>query len=160
MLEIRPITANDADALLEFMGDPAVARWLRPAGQEGPFTHSECEATVARKVAHWTAHGFGTSLGFRDQRCVGWSHLQHCRAGGRSEVDIGWAVVSDLWGLGIGTALGEHALASARDLGLERIVAFTLPENGASRRVMEKLALRYERDITYAGRPHVLYATP
>lgn len=160
MLEIRPVTPEDVEALLEFLGDPQVARWLRPAGQEGPFTRAECEATVARKVAHWTAHGFGASLGFWDGRCVGWSILQHCKAGGRSEVEIGWAVVSDMWRRGIATELGRHALASARDVGFERAVAFTLPDNVASRGVMEKLGLRYERDITHAGRPHVLYATP
>jgi RimJ/RimL family protein N-acetyltransferase len=42
-------------------------------------------------------------------------------------------------------------------LGLEEIVAFTLPHNVASRRVMEKVGFRYERDIEWAGLPHVLY---
>ena len=37
------------------------------------------------------------------------------------------------------------------------IVAFTLTTNGASRRVMEKLGFRFERDIIHAGLPHVLY---
>jgi RimJ/RimL family protein N-acetyltransferase len=36
-------------------------------------------------------------------------------------------------------------------------VSFTLPHNAASRRVMEKAGLTYERDITHAGLPHVLY---
>ena len=42
-------------------------------------------------------------------------------------------------------------------LGLLEIVAFTLPDNIASRRVMEKAGFRYERDIVHAGLPHVLY---
>jgi len=159
VLEFRPATAVDVEALLEFLGDPEVARWLRPAGMEGPFTRTECETTLARKVAHWTAHGFGPSFGFVDGRCVGWSILQHTRATGRSEVEIGWAVISDMWGQGIATQLGQHALTGARDLGFERVVAFTRVDNVASRRVMERLGLQYERDFTYAGRPHVLYAT-
>lgn len=159
MLEIRPAAPGDADALLEFLGDPDVARWLRPAGLDGPFTRAECEATIARKAAHWTAHGFGTSLGFWDGRCVGWAILQHSRVADRSEVEIGWAVASDLWGRGIATQLGRHALSGASDAGFERIVAFTRPDNVASRRVMEKLGLSYERDFTHAGLPHVLYAT-
>lgn len=160
MLEVRPPTPEDVEALLEFLGDPEVARWLRAAGQEGPFTRAECEATLARKVAHWAAHGFGASLGFVDARCVGWSILQHARVSGRSEVEIGWAVVSDMWGRGIATELGRHALASAGEAGFERVVAFTRPDNFASRRVMDKLGLRYERDIEHAGLPHVLYVTP
>ncbi len=42
-------------------------------------------------------------------------------------------------------------------LGLEDVVAFTLTANKASRRVMEKVGMRYERDITHAGLPHVLF---
>jgi RimJ/RimL family protein N-acetyltransferase len=43
------------------------------------------------------------------------------------------------------------------DLDLDELVAFTLPENVRSRRVMEKAGLFYERDIVHAGLPHVLY---
>ena len=37
------------------------------------------------------------------------------------------------------------------------IVCFTLPTNRASQRVMEKVGFVYERDITHANLPHVLY---
>lgn len=37
------------------------------------------------------------------------------------------------------------------------LVAFTLPHNAASRRVMEKAGFAYERDTEHAGLPHVLY---
>jgi RimJ/RimL family protein N-acetyltransferase len=40
---------------------------------------------------------------------------------------------------------------------LERIVAFTLPHNKASRTVMEHCVFTYNRDITHANLPHVLY---
>src|ERR1700761_8519599 len=156
MLEIRPMTGDDGDALFEVLGDAEVARWLRPAGVEGAFTRSECEATAARKAAHWTAHGFGTSLAFSAEQCVGWSILQHSLVAGRSEVEIGWAVASEFWGRGIATALGRHGLESARAAGFERVVAFTRTDNLASRRVMEKLGLRYEQDFVHAGLPHVL----
>ena len=43
------------------------------------------------------------------------------------------------------------------DLDLEEVVAFTLPDNIASRRVMEKAGFAYDRDIQRAGLPHVLY---
>jgi RimJ/RimL family protein N-acetyltransferase len=36
-------------------------------------------------------------------------------------------------------------------------VAFTLPTNTGSRRVMEKLGFHYEREISRAGLAHVLY---
>lgn len=159
MLEIRPVTPDDTDALLQILGDPEVAHWLRAAGQTGPFTRAECEEIIVRKVAHWAAHGFGMSLGFRDGRCVGRSTIGYSLVDGRGELEIGWAVARDSWGQGFATELGRHALAAARDAGFEYVVAFTRPENLASRRVMEKLGLIYERDFTHGGHPHVLYAT-
>jgi ribosomal-protein-alanine N-acetyltransferase len=159
MLEIRRVMPDDTDALLQILGDPEVAQWLRPAGQSGPFTRAECEGIIVKKVAHWTAHGFGMSLGFSDGRCVGRATVQHSLVAGLSEVEVGWAVVRDSWGRGLATQLGRHALADARAAGFERIVAFTRPENLASRRVMEKLGLNYERGFSHNGHPHVLYAT-
>ena len=40
---------------------------------------------------------------------------------------------------------------------LERIVAFTLPHNQASRGAMEHCGFKYQRDFVHAGLPHVLY---
>jgi ribosomal-protein-alanine N-acetyltransferase len=157
VIVLRPVAVDDAQNLLELLSDPEVAVWLRGAGQEGPFDLDECASIVRQKVAHWTAHGFGMSLAFVGDRCVGRAIAQHNRVAGRSEVEIGWAVVSDMWGQGIATKLGGHALACATDAGFERVVAFTRPDNVASRRVMEKLGLRYERHFEHTGLRHVLY---
>lgn len=159
MLEIRRVTAADTEALLQILGDPEVAYWLRPAGQAGAFTRAECEEIIARKLGHWAAHGFGMTLGFSEGRCVGRSTVGYNLVDGRAEVEVGWAVTRDMWGRGIATELGRHAVTTASAAGFRRIVAFTRPENIASRRVMEKLGLRHERDFTHNGHPHVLYVT-
>jgi RimJ/RimL family protein N-acetyltransferase len=160
VLDLRPITAGDAAAVHELLGDPAVATWLRRAGDDGPFTLAECEAMVARAVAHWAAHGFGRSLAWDRDRCIGWSLIQHTITAGRGEVEIGWTVARDHWGQGVGTELGARALRYARSLGLRRVIAYTRRDNAASRRVMEKLGLVYAREFEHAGWPHVLYRVP
>ncbi len=159
MLEIRRVSVDDTDALLQVLGDPEVAHWLRPAGTSGAFTRAECEEIIARKLAHWAAHGFGMSLGFSDGRCVGRATTGYNLVHGHAELEIGWAVARDMWGCGIATALGRHALRTGSEAGFQRIVAFTRVDNVGSRRVMEKLGLRYERDFIHSGHPHVLYVT-
>ena len=77
----------------------------------------------------------------------------------RGEVELDWAVASALWGRGVGTAMGRHALAAAAERGITNLVAYTRADNAASRRVMEKLGLTHERDFEHAGYPHVLYRT-
>jgi RimJ/RimL family protein N-acetyltransferase len=62
------------------------------------------------------------------------------------------------WGRGYA---GELARTCARVgfeiLGRADLVAFTLPTNDRSRRVMERVGFVYERDTIWADRPHVLY---
>ena len=58
----------------------------------------------------------------------------------------------------LATELGAVSVAHAfGPLGLADVVSFTLVENRASRRVMEKLGFEYEREVEHAGLPHVLY---
>lgn len=159
MLEIRRVAAGDTDALLQILGDPEVAYWLRPAEVSGAFSRAECEVIIARKLAHWDAHGIGMSLGFIGERCIGRSTIGFNLVNGRAELEIGWAVRRDMWGHGLATELGQHALAATSAAGFERVVAFTRTENAGSRRVMQKLGLRYVNDFTHAGHPHVLYVT-
>ncbi len=66
--------------------------------------------------------------------------------------------MAEFWGKGLATEMARAIVkAGFEHLGLESIVAFTLPANFASRRVMEKAGLSYEREITWAAMPHVFY---
>ena len=152
---LRPGHAAELTILLS---DPRVSQRLWP-GREPP-TEAELLESLAAKVEHWGQHGFGLWL-VRDRgsgEMVGRGGLQHTHVGGRDEVEAGWAITPARWGQGLAT---ELALASLEvgfgELGLSEIVAFTLPANAASVRVMEKAGFVYERDITRARLPHVLY---
>ena len=154
-MEIRTLLATDAPAIhRSLLGDPAIAAWLRSGG---PFTLSECEEMVRRKVAHRTAHGFGWSLGWDGDTCVGWGVAQYCIVDGLSEVEIGWTVARSHWRRGIATRLGRHVLTEIAPLDLRSIVAYTRIDNVASRGVMAKLGMTCEKDFTHYGEPHVLY---
>lgn len=157
-MEIRPLVPSDAAAIHgSLLGDPEIAAWFRSAG---PFSLAECEEMVTRKVAHRTAHGFGWSLGWEGDACVGWSVAQYCIVDGVSEVEIGWAVTRSHWRRGIATQLGRHALAEVSTRGLRSIVAYTREDNVASRGVMSKLGMTYEKSFGFQGEPHVLYRKP
>jgi RimJ/RimL family protein N-acetyltransferase len=156
-MEIRPLRPTDAPAIhRSLLGDPEVAAWFRSSG---PFTLAECEAMVTRKVAHRDAHSFGWSLGWEGGTCVGWSVAQYCIVDGFSEVEVGWTVARSHWRQGIATRLGQHALTEVTSLGLRSIVAYTREDNVASRGVMTKLGLTYEKSFEFVGEPHVLYRT-
>src|SRR3712207_779679 len=89
---------------------------------------------------------------------VGRGGLNHAWIGGRDELEIGWAVVPERQGEGLATELARIAVHAAFEVARKPdIVSFTLPHNAASRRVMEKAGLAFEKDVDYKGRPHVLY---
>jgi RimJ/RimL family protein N-acetyltransferase len=89
---------------------------------------------------------------------VGRGGLQHTFVADLYEVEAGWAIVPDRWGQGLATELAQASVAVAFELlALSQIIAFALPHNMASRRVMEKAEFQYDCDIVHAGLPHVLY---
>ena len=81
--------------------------------------------------------------------------------------EIGWMMQREFWGRGYATemarALLDHAFTV---LGLPEVVAFTVPANARSRRVMERLAMVQDEAAGFDHpniaeghplRPHVLY---
>jgi [ribosomal protein S5]-alanine N-acetyltransferase len=143
---------------LRLLRDPRVAATLWP--RRGLPTEADVIDGLAAKVDHWDRHGFGMWL-LRDRETgemVGRGGLQYTFTAGLNDVEAGWAVVPERWGQGLATELALACVEVAFDqLDLFEIVAFTLPDNHASRRVMEKSGFVYERDIVHAGLPHVLY---
>lgn len=157
-MEIRPLIATDAPAIhRSLLRDPEVAAWFRTSG---PFSLAECEEMVTRKIAHRAVHRFGWSLGWEGDVCVGWGVAQYCIVDGYSEVEIGWTVARSHWRQGIATRLGQHALSEVSTLGLRSTVAYAREDNAASRGVMTKLGMSYEKDFELNGDPHVLYRMP
>lgn len=138
--------------------DPRVSRTLWP-GADVPSEKQVIDST-AEKDEHWERHGFGLWL-LRDRatgEMVGRGGLQWTYVVDLGEVEAGWAIVPERWGEGLATELARASVETAfGPLGLSEIIAFSLPDNVPSRRVMEKTGFVFEREIAYVGRPHVLY---
>jgi [ribosomal protein S5]-alanine N-acetyltransferase len=147
------------DEVSRLLRDPRVAATGWPGGE--PPSEYEVLVSVEDKQRHWDRFGFGMWL-MRDRatgEMVGRGGLQWTfYVKDLDEVEVGWSVVPERWGEGLAT---ELALASTDvafgPLDLKQIVAFTMPDNVASRRVMEKSGFSYDREILHVGLPHVLY---
>jgi RimJ/RimL family protein N-acetyltransferase len=117
-------------------------------------------AYLNRNLAHWEAHGFGLWMLRPDPHgpIIGRSLLRHLEVDGVDEVEVGYSFVPDHWGRGLATEVATACLTIGRsNWGFTSMVAVTLPTNLASRHVLEKAGLHFERDIIHAGQPHVLY---
>ncbi len=124
-----------------------------------PWTESQTEEFVSRQMSTFSEFDFCLwKLVLRSTGTLsGFCGIQHL--GGTEEIEIGWWLASKYWGRGIATEAARTVLADAFDrVSLARVVAIARPENIASRRVMEKIGMAYERDHVHRGVPVVLYA--
>jgi RimJ/RimL family protein N-acetyltransferase len=158
-LRLRPFTEADGAAHLALYQDPEVTRHLA----RGPFVGDQVAARSRRAVdkfaRHWTEKGFGV---FAVEELATGRFLGQCGLNPIDElgqIEILYAFERAAWGQGIATEAARAALAYGfEQADLPRIVAVTRPEHARSRHVLEKLGMRYERDVHVFGGDAVLYA--
>jgi ribosomal-protein-alanine N-acetyltransferase len=154
-LLLTRIVHEDLGDMLAMHQKPEVARALG-----GEQARVEVAAFVEKLATQWDRHGFGW-WAVREPasgRFIGRGGLRRVTVDGTTEVEIGYALLPEFWNQGLATELCRVSVAQGFvRLGLSEIVGFTPPSNRASRRVLEKTGMRYERDITHGGTPHVLY---
>ncbi len=138
--------------------DPRVMATLSADGDI--FSEDQTRAFLQRSAEHWTLHNFGLWVFHLSNTSdfVGYCGIKHAVVEGKDQIELAYAVSSAHWNKGFATEMSDAALkVGFEELGLERIVAFTLPHNKGSRSVMEHCGFTYQRDIVHAGLPHVLY---
>lgn len=142
-------------ALCSLWQDERVMRLLG-----GVFTEEKCAARMQSMHEHWEKYGFGRWAWY-EKESGNFAALAGFRCfdlDGWPEVTLGYLLKPEFWGMGYATELATHLAALAFErLGTESLVAVALPQNAASRRVMEKIGMKYNRDGIYENLPHVLY---
>lgn len=138
---------------------------------QSPLTRAESDAFVDRIETHFDRHGFGfCAAELRDTGAfaglIGLA-VPAFDAPFTPCVEIGWRLSPAIWGLGLATEGARAALRYAFDeLALTEVVAYTVPANVRSRRVMEKLGMTHNPTDDFdhpripEGHPlrrHVLY---
>jgi RimJ/RimL family protein N-acetyltransferase/8-oxo-dGTP pyrophosphatase MutT (NUDIX family) len=136
--------------------DPAVMATL--GGQTR--TLEEVRKGLERSVAHWEEHGIGT-WAFRH-----WDTGRFAGLGGLHFFEIEEGTVPGLiyhiparaWGQGLATEIARAAIWSGfQNLPSDIIYSWTLPQNVASQRVMEKCGLTRFREGSFRGWPQVFF---
>jgi len=165
-LTLRRWRRQDREPFAQMNADPQVMRHF-PAR----LTRAESDRLADNIQQHFADYGYGlwavelTATG----AFIGFLGLAHpaFQAPFTPCTEIGWRLAARYWGQGLategGTAVVTHAF---QRLGLLELLAFTVPANHRSRRVMQKLGFTHHpADDFYhprlpAGhplRPHVLY---
>lgn len=143
-LYLRRFTVDDAKEYWPLVSRPEI---LRYTGEQPQATLDDVrEILLTRPLKDYSVHGFGRMACIEKStgRIVGFSGLKYLED--LNEVDIGYRFLPECWGKGYAT---ESAITLMRqcnsEFGVRRIVGLVDPENVASKRVLEKLGLRFER---------------
>jgi [ribosomal protein S5]-alanine N-acetyltransferase len=146
---------GDALAYARILTDARVAEEAWP---EHLRTTDRAGAMLDEMIAHWARWGFGPWTVLLGGEPIGYTGLRHADVGGRPEIELMWFIDADHWGAGYATEMAREAVRVAFEvLELDDVVAETVDVNRASRSVMEKLGMTYERDVVHVGLPHVVY---
>jgi len=141
-LILRPWMPEDRAPFAAMNADPQVMAYF-PACLD----REQSDALAARIEAHFAEHGYGWwALEVPgEESFIGYVGLQvvDFPAAFAPAVAIGWRLAQAHWELGYAHEGAERVLDYAFDeLGLEEVVAFTVPDNRNSLGLMQRLGMR------------------
>jgi RimJ/RimL family protein N-acetyltransferase len=153
-MRLRDVEIGDADAYVRMRCDPAMTAELG-----GPLPREGIEAKVAQDVRDAAADTAWIKMIIPDEAAPAvvagsvalWSHED----GGEPISEIGWMVLPEFQGRGIGKMAVRALLQLARDDGRWGLVhAFPATTNGPSNGICRSVGFRFagEQDVTFAGR--------
>ena len=150
-LVIRTFEARDAGPWLAMISDPEVLRFL-PAGP--PPTMELIQRVIGERQA--MERELGHTMWAVDDKTtdmfIGQCGLRPVDEGAGPEIDLAYHYTSASWNKGYASEAAIAVLAHGLGpVGLDTIMAVTLPENIGSWRVMEKAGMRYEGLVNYYG---------
>lgn len=115
------------------------------------LTSQQSDALANRIVDHFRTHGFGLwAVELKGEASmIGFIGLAYPTFLPElmPTVEVGWRLAHSFWGRGLATEGANECVRHAfENLHLDELCSIHDPENVASRRVMEKLGMRFDRD--------------
>ena len=149
-LRLREFVPEDAEFILDLLNQPSFHRFI---GDKGVRTLVDARAYISNgPIKSYQEHGFGLYLVElkSNQLPIGMCGL--LKRESLPHADVGFAFLPEFWGKGYAYEAASAVLAFAqKDLGLERILAITNPDNDASIQLLEKLGFKFETPVKLAN---------
>lgn len=158
-LVLRNWRESDVEHYLVLAGDVGYHAFSRP-GRFMVHNAKEAKAKVRERILLFDRRKFGKfPIFLKDTgEFIGTCGIEPFNLDGQPEVELGYRLCLKFWGKGFASEAAAAMLGHGfGDLKLARIMAFVLPQNTASVRILEKLGFRYLRDFLHADLTHRLY---
>lgn len=147
-LLIRQMVMTDYDNLYALDSDPDVMKYIS-SGKV--MTSDEVKSTLERIIARyneWKVFGVWAAELKSTGEFIGWFSLKPLP--GTSEIEIGYRLLKKHWGKGYATEGAAKLLDyGLHKVNLKKIVAIANPQNNTSKKVLEKIGLKYTGEVEY-----------
>lgn len=154
-LILRHFTPNDADELYHIYSNRDLFKYM---SNEKPLLRDQTRLLIYSLIENWQLHRFGVwaLIDKKDKKLIG--HCGFKFLDNTREIQLGYLLLKSYWGNGLGTEAASTAIKYGFEVArFERVVAIAKPENVASRRVMEKVGMKHEKNAYYYNNNVVYY---
>ena len=140
-LSFRPINAADFDSLLRMNSDPEVMKYV---GDGSVRNRPQMLLELDMLISHYTRKpGLGIWALERKVSCTFIGAAGLVNYDNTSEIEVGYRILKENWNKGYATEAALSLLKYGFEvLGLKKIVSSAHVDNGASRKVMEKIGMK------------------
>lgn len=149
-LRLRKFTENDSEFILELLN---TEEWIRYIGDRKVYTPDSAKKyLIDGPLKSYVQHGFGLSMvELLDGKIpVGMCGL--IKRDSLEDVDLGFAFLPQFMRKGFAFEIADACLHAAfHEFRLSRVVAITLAENTASVSLLNKLGMKFEKNILLPG---------
>ena len=159
-LVLRPYTMDDLDQLHKIVSQKEVMKYL-------PEDVMSLDQT--RRTLTWIIECYGKntpehivkfSVGVfhkEKNKLIGWCGLGPLEFE-PAQIEIYYGLSRDFWGKGFATEASKALLDYGfRVIGLDKIVAIVMPENVASKKVIEKMGMIYQKQVKNLPEKYKVY---
>ena len=153
-LRLRAWRMDDFEALADFVADPDLSRYRTNA----PLDRAGAWFFMCGQLGQWQLRGYGIfAVALRqNDEAIGYTGLYHPEF--FAEPELSWSLFRNHHGRGYAIEMA----AAARDWAgnvcrLPPVISLVHPDNGASRKVAERLGASIEGEADYFGQPRLIY---
>jgi RimJ/RimL family protein N-acetyltransferase len=157
-LSLREVVAEDAEFVLDLLNQPSFKKFI---GDRGVRTLEQAQEYISTRFTEsYRTNGFGLYLMELSDSAQPIGICGFVRREALPHPDIGFALLPRYEKQGYAYEASAAIMQYGREkLGLGRVLAITTVDNFSSGRLLEKIGLRFEREVEMNGETLKLYST-
>jgi RimJ/RimL family protein N-acetyltransferase len=157
-LIVKPPSFEEVELVYKLDSDPDVMRFI---GNGLPRTQAESLYWYEKSIKHYEKYGFSFGLVFEKStnEFVGRAGISYnAYDDTQPDIEIGYRLYKKFWNKGYATELALALLQwGFQSLKIQKLCGFAQPDNLASRRVLEKIGMKFVGRDTYGEDEVVRY---